>query len=64
MRKLAFCTEIVCDGCSNTITRGTIVTKGRMIQLARSEGWSVGKFALCPDCKQKRRQLIKEGWLS
>lgn len=61
---MGFCTEIVCDVCASCITRGTIVTKGNMIKIARKNGWSVGKYHLCPDCKKKRSQLIKDGWLN
>ena len=57
------CTEIVCDVCALCITRQTIVTKGDMIKIARKNGWSVGKYHLCPDCKKIRGQLIKDGWL-
>lgn len=60
---MAFCTEIVCDGCSNCITRGTLVTKGHMISYARECGWSIGKYHLCPACKKNRKKLIAEGWL-
>ena len=41
---MGFCTEIVCDGCSMCITRGTIMTKGNMIRIARKQGWSVGNI--------------------
>ena len=61
---MAFCTEIVCDACATCITRGTIVTKGGMIRDARTRGWSIGKYHLCPECRKKRRQLIKENWLN
>ena len=60
---MGFCTEIVCDACSNCLTRGRIVTKGSMVRMARGQGWSVGKYHLCPDCKKIRRKLIKDGWL-
>lgn len=61
---MGFCTEIVCDACSVCITRGAIESKGHMISLARKQGWSVGKYHLCPECKKKRIQLIKDGWLN
>lgn len=60
---MAFCTEIVCDACNDCITRGTLCTKGKIIHIARKAGWSVGKYHLCPECRGKRKQLIKEGWL-
>lgn len=61
---MAFCTEIVCDACSDCITKGRLCTKGQMIRNARDQGWSIGKYHLCPECKKKRKQLIKEGWLN
>ena len=60
---MAFCTEIICDACASCITIGTIATKGSMVRTARKQGWSIGKYALCPECKKKRKQLIKDGWL-
>lgn len=35
---MAFCTEIVCDACSDCITRGRLCTKGQMIRNAREQG--------------------------
>lgn len=61
---MGFCTEMVCDVCTTCITRTTIMTKKDMIRIARNQGWSVGKYHLCPDCKKKRSQLIKDGWLN
>ncbi len=60
---MAFCTEIVCDGCSFYITKSRILSKEQMIHIAREAGWSIGKYHLCPECRKKRHQLIKDGWL-
>lgn len=60
---MSFCTEIVCDGCCDCITIGKICTKSQMIHNARANNWSIGKYHLCPECKKKRKQLIKDGWL-
>lgn len=60
---MAFCTEIVCDACGICITKNTLRTKGQMIHIARQEGWSIGKYHLCPECRKRRRLLIKEGWI-
>ena len=60
---MAFCSEIVCDGCGVSISIMRIATKGEMIRLARSDGWSVGKWELCPDCRRKKAELLKNGWI-
>ena len=60
---MGFYTEIVCEGCSTCITIGSIATKGSMRRIARKNGWSVGKYHLCPDCRKNRKKLVKEGWL-
>ncbi len=61
---MGFCTEIVCDGCSEVIHRNYIVSKSLMTRIARKNGWSVGKLELCPECKKNRAKLKKEGWLN
>lgn len=61
---MAFCTEIVCDGCGECISRTKICSKERMTRIARSDGWSVGKdIQLCSDCRKNKKQLKKEGWI-
>ncbi len=61
---MAFCTEIICDACGDCITKSKIYKKGKMIHIARKAGWSFGKYCLCPECKNNRKQLIQEGWLN
>ena len=61
---MAFYTEIECDSCNTSITRGTIVTKGEMVRTARSRGWSVGKYHLCPTCRKERNRLKKKGLIN
>lgn len=61
---MGFCTEIVCDGCSGVIHKNRIVSKGLMTSIARKQGWSVGKYTLCLECKKNKAKLKKDGWLN
>lgn len=61
---MSFETDVHCDGCGETIYISRIVPKWLITEKARSEGWSIGKYHLCPECKKKRRQLRNEGWLN
>lgn len=61
---MALATEMYCDGCGEIRHYSGCVTKSLMQRLARKDGWSIGKYDLCPECRKKKSQLIKEGWLS
>ena len=61
---MGFCTEVVCDGCADVIHRNRILSKGLITRIARKEGWSIGKYTLCPKCKKNRAKLKKDGWLN
>lgn len=61
---MAFCTEIVCEGCDECISRTKICSKERMTLIARSDGWSVGKdLQLCHYCRKNKKRLKEEGWI-
>ncbi len=60
---MAIATEIYCDGCGDTLHYNGCVGKNLMQRLARKNGWSIGKYDLCPKCKSNRNHLIKNGWL-
>jgi len=40
---MAFCTEVVCDGCGKVLHFNHIMTKGSVIRSARKNGWCIGK---------------------
>ena len=64
---MSFETDIHCDGCGETVYicyHDYVATKKLMIAKARENGWSIGKYHLCPDCKAKREKLKKDGWLN
>lgn len=60
---MAKATEVYCDGCGETLHIHGIWNKGSITLYARKNGWSVGKYDLCPNCKGRRAQLKKEGWI-
>ena len=63
---MSFETDIYCDGCGEVIfycAHDSVSTKGGMIRQARKQGWSIGKYHLCPKCKKNRTKLKKEGWI-
>ena len=60
---MAIATEMYCDGCGETRHYSGSVSKGLMQRLARADGWSIGKWDLCPACKENKAKLIKEGWI-
>lgn len=61
---MAFATEIYCDGCYKVIKNPGICTKGYMIRSARNKGWSIGKWHLCPYCKNHKKKLKEKGYIS
>lgn len=61
---MSFETAVHCEGCGDTYYICDIVPKRLMVKKARDYGWSIGKYHLCPECKKKRSQLKKEGWLN
>lgn len=61
---MAIATEMYCDGCGALRHFNGAVGKNLMERLARKDGWSIGKYHLCPECKEKGIiRLKKEGWL-
>ena len=60
---MSFETSVYCDGCGDTVYILSIAPKWMIVKRARENGWSIGKYHLCPECKKKRRQLKKDGWL-
>lgn len=60
---MALATEMYCDGCGEIRHFHGCVGKLLMERLARKDGWSVSKYHLCPECRTKKSQLIKDGWL-
>lgn len=60
---MGFITGIQCDGCGLEMFFASIEPKWLITDRARKEGWSIGKWHLCPECKKHRRELIKDGTL-
>lgn len=58
-----FWSGITCDGCGLQQQSHIIMPKNRLIVLAKQEGWSIGKYHLCPFCKKKMKELIEGGYL-
>lgn len=50
-------TSIVCDNCGEAITFNIFVSRHDLMNIARSEGWSVGKGkqTLCLKCKRIKK---------
>lgn len=61
---MSFETAVHCDGCGDTIFICRIVSKQYITEKARQSGWNIGKYHLCSECKKKRRQLKKDGWIT
>lgn len=61
--KMAMATEMYCDGCNKVIHHDSIRTKGSMIRSARKQGWSVGKWDLCPYCRKNKKKLKEQGYI-
>jgi Fe2+ or Zn2+ uptake regulation protein len=61
---MALATEMYCDGCGEIRHFNNCIGKVAMERWARQDGWSIGKYHLCPECRKKKSQLIKEGWLT
>lgn len=64
---MSFETDIHCDSCGASVYichHDYVATKKIMIKKARENGWAIGKYHLCPDCKGKREKLKKDGWLN
>ena len=60
---MGFITGIQCDGCGLEMFFASIEPKWLLVDRARKEGWSIGKWNLCPECKKHRRELAKDGML-
>lgn len=45
-------TSIICDRCGCSFSLHNIVPKYLIIDFARENSWSVGKYHLCPDCRK------------
>lgn len=46
-----FFSGIRCDICGREIKWTTILSIRFLTHVARKEGWTVGKYVKCPDCK-------------
>ncbi|WP_373880050.1 hypothetical protein [Levilactobacillus brevis] len=53
-------TGIECDRCEKQLMWEEILTKGRVIRVARKRGWSIGKLNLCPDCRRPLKSNKEE----
>lgn len=60
---MAMATEMYCDGCGEIRHYNGCVGKILMVRLARKDGWSIGKWDLCPSCKNQKHRLKREGWI-
>jgi len=60
---MARATEMYCDGCGKIRHYSGCVCNIHMEKLARKDGWSIGKWDLCPDCKKQKQKLKREGWI-
>ena len=61
---MAIATEMYCDACGEIRHLNGSVGKNLMERLARKDGWQIGKYHLCPECKDKGiTRLRKEGWI-
>jgi hypothetical protein len=48
-------TGVACDVCGFSDEWLGTLTGSRLIAVARISGWSLGKRALCPNCRKTRR---------
>lgn len=60
---MALATEMYCDGCGEIRHFNSCIGRTVMERMARKDGWSVGKYHLCPVCRKNKKQLIKDGWI-
>jgi hypothetical protein len=45
---------IKCDKCVNGIDFNGDISISQMEKVSRSNGWTAGKYNLCPECKQTK----------
>lgn len=59
---MAFRRIIECDGCSFYMDYSNHVNIKIMTEDARKKGWSIGKWHLCPTCKNDKeiKKMLKE----
>ena len=59
---MAFRKLIECDGCSTYMDYSKYVNISIMTKDARAKGWSVGKWHLCPECKNdiEIKKMLKD----
>lgn len=55
-----FQTSVICDKCSEKLSYRDNIHKNIMIMLARDHGWTMGKYHLFPNCKNRNRQIKKQ----
>ena len=60
---MAFATETYRDGCNEVIHHTGIKTRKSMIRSARNSGWSIGKWHLCPYCRNHKKELKEQGYI-
>lgn len=60
---MAMATEMYCDGCGAIRHYNGCIGKVYMKRWARKDGWSIGKWDLCPNCKNQKHRLKREGWI-
>jgi len=61
---MAIATEMYCDGCGALRHYSGSVGKVLMERMARKDGWQIGKYHLCQECKAKGVNCLKkEGWI-
>jgi len=42
---------VVCGECKKKLKIESVGNKSEALELARQEGWAMGRRSLCPDCK-------------
>lgn len=52
-----FETSATCTICCRRITWCGCANKRIMTMLLRDKGWTVGKYCVCPECLEKRRNI-------
>lgn len=50
-----------CDKCGRVQEYSAIISKHGLTMVARRDGWSVGTYVLCPNCRRgkKKKELQK-----
>jgi NAD-dependent SIR2 family protein deacetylase len=51
---MGFIANVYCDKCGARYTNSSYYLKKDVVRHMRRQGWTMGKYDICPDCKKSR----------